>query len=196
MVPFPPAALALVVLAQVRPDNGPDSLERWVAIFSGIATIVIAIALIAIFLAVIPIALNARRAQRRVGSLLDSLQDQARPVMAHAQSVADNVDFVSTAIRSDVERLKQTIDLAQERLHHAAGAAEERISRFNRLLDVVQDEAESLFIGTASTVRGIRAGADRLREPSPDLAWEGDEVEDEDEEEQRAERMERSRRHL
>lgn len=183
----PPVALALLALVQARPA-GPDTLERWVAILSGIATIVIAVALIAIFLAIIPLALNARRAQRRVGKLVDALQEQARPVMLHAQSVADNVDFVSTAVRSDVERLKRTIDAAQDRLERAAEVAEERISRFNSLLEVVQDEAESLFIDTASTVRGVQAGARKLREPSPELAWE--------EEDQQAEQPERPRRHL
>lgn len=185
---FAPLALATLAIVQVRPDTGPDTLERWVAILSGIATIVIALALIAIFMAIIPLALSARRAQRRVGTLLDGLQESARPIMAHAESVADNVDFMSTAVRADVERLKRTIDAAQDRLERAAEGAEERISRFNSLLDLVQEEAESLFIGTASTVRGMRAGAQKLRDPSPDLAWESDETGDEP--------FERSRRQL
>lgn len=183
----PPVALAFLALMQARPA-GPDSLERWVAILSGIALIVIAVALIAIFLAIIPLALNARRAQRRVGSLMDALQEQARPVIEHARSVADNVDFVSTAVRSDVERLRRTIDAAQARLERAAGGAEDRIARFNSLLDVVQEEAESLFIDTASTVRGVQAGARKLRDPSPELAW--------DDDGQQAEQPERPRRHL
>lgn len=184
--PFP--ALASLLVLQIRPDVGPDSLERWVAIISGIATIVIALALIAIFMAIIPLALNARRAQRKVGSFLEGLRAQAQPVMAHAESIADNVDFVSTAVRADVERLRQSIDGAQDRLQRVASVTEERLSRFNALLDLVQDEAESLFIGTASTVRGVRAGARKLREPSPDLAWEDEEPE--------VEPIERSRRNL
>lgn len=185
---MPQVLTAAVMLAQIRPDGGPDSLERWVAIISGVALIVIAIALIAIFLAIIPLALNARRAQKRVGRLLGSLEEQARPIMAHAQAVADNVDYVSTAVRSDVERLKQTIDSAQARLERAAAMAEERIARFDAFLEVVQDEAESLFIGTASTVRGVRAGARKLKDSSPDLAS--------DDEEPQAEWPDRSRRHL
>lgn len=193
MIPLRPP-LAALALAQAVLDR-PDDLERWVAIISGIATIVIALALIATFLAVIPIAVAARRAQKRFGGLLDRLEKQAEPVMLHAQSVADNVDFMSTAIRSDVERLKQTVDLAQDRLEQAAGAAEERISRFNALLDVVQDEAENLFIGTASTLRGVKAGAERLRGPSPDLAQDDYEY-DEDEEDLPANWRDRPRRHL
>jgi hypothetical protein len=36
---------------------------------------------------------------------------------------------------------------------------EERIEEFNALMQVVQDEAEGIFIDTASTVRGVREGA-------------------------------------
>ncbi len=36
---------------------------------------------------------------------------------------------------------------------------EERIEEFNALMSVVQDEAEDIFLDTASTVRGVREGA-------------------------------------
>ncbi len=36
---------------------------------------------------------------------------------------------------------------------------EERIEEFNALMEVVQGEAEDIFLDTASTVRGVRAGA-------------------------------------
>ncbi len=39
---------------------------------------------------------------------------------------------------------------------------EERIDEFNALMEVVQGEAESTFLDTASAVRGVKAGARRL----------------------------------
>jgi hypothetical protein len=36
---------------------------------------------------------------------------------------------------------------------------EERIEEFNALIEVVQGEAEDIFLDTASTVRGVREGA-------------------------------------
>jgi hypothetical protein len=36
---------------------------------------------------------------------------------------------------------------------------EERVEEFNALMDVVQDEAESVLLDTAALVRGVRAGA-------------------------------------
>jgi hypothetical protein len=52
---------------------------------------------------------------------------------------------------------------------------EQRLGEFNALLEVVQEEAEGVFIATASTVRGVRTGAaalhnedeDALAAPSP-----------------------------
>jgi hypothetical protein len=51
-----------------------------------------------------------------------------------------------------VKALTDRLQLASERM-------EERIEEFNALMEVVQDEAEGIFIDTASTVRGVRAGA-------------------------------------
>jgi hypothetical protein len=40
---------------------------------------------------------------------------------------------------------------------------EERIGEFNVLMEVVQSEAEDVFVGAASTIRGVRAGTRTLR---------------------------------
>lgn len=192
MISFASPASASLFAAQTGRFDTATDLERWAALASDLGTIVIAVALVAIVVALVPVALSALRAQRRVRSMLQKVQQQAQPLMGHAVSVADNVDYVTTAIRSDVERLKQTIDQAQARLERAASVAEERIARFNSLLDLVQDEAEALFVDAASTVRGVRAGTEVLREPSPDLAWEWDE----DPDDLPADRPERPRRNL
>ncbi len=42
---------------------------------------------------------------------------------------------------------------------------EDRIEEFNALMEVVQGEAEGVFLDTAATVRGLRAGARQLAEP-------------------------------
>jgi len=70
-----------------------------------------------------------------------------------------------------------------DRLQLASDRMEERIEEFNALMEVVQDEAEDIFIDTASTVRGVRAGARAmtLRKPEPE---DGDAVDENDVEEE------------
>jgi hypothetical protein len=78
--------------------------------------------------------------------------------MRHASAIADNADYISTAIRVDIQQVSQTVAAVNQRLQQAASAAEARINQLNALLEVVQEEAESAFVTTASTIRGVQTG--------------------------------------
>lgn len=149
----------------------PTGVQRWIDWLTSIASVVIALALIALSIALIPAAWNSRKIYKRINDTLEGTRDLTRPFLRHAETAADNVDYITTAIRSDVEQLKRTVDATQARLEHASAQMEERINHFNALLKVVQEEAEDLFIDTASTLRGVRAGARALQEDPAEIAW-------------------------
>ncbi len=160
-----PATERVVVIAR------PEGWQAWVAMLADVATILIALALIAVALALIFAALQSRKIYGKVHALLDRVHGDLKPAIGHATDVAENVNYMSTAVRADVDQLRARLEMAQNRLTEAAGATEHRIRRFNALLDVVQDEAEGLFIDTASTLRGVQAGARTLREEPVELEW-------------------------
>ena len=86
----------------------------------------------------------------------------------------------STAVRVDVQQFNQTVALANERLTAAVKTAEQRLHELDALMRIVQREAEDAFVSTASTLRGVRAGATTLRdEVEGDVAG-VDEYEDDD----------------
>jgi hypothetical protein len=91
------------------------------------------------------------------------LQEESKPALHHLRNVAENVDYMSTAIRQDVDRLKLSLAATQERLERVSAETDRRVREFNAFIGVVQEEAEHLFIDTASTLRGVRAGADTLQ---------------------------------
>jgi len=84
------------------------------------------------------------------------------PLMRHASAIADNVNYITTSVRTDVQQVNATIAAANQRLQQAIALTEQRLGEFNALLEVVQEEAETMFIATASTVRGVRTGAAAL----------------------------------
>lgn len=143
--------------------QAPNGLDGWADTLADIATIVIALALIVLAIALLIAAWASRRLFERLGSLLDRLHEDARPILRHGQDVAENVNYMSAAVRADVESLRVTLASAQATLARAAETTERRISDFNALVEVVQEEAERIFVDTASTVRGVRAGARTLR---------------------------------
>jgi len=81
------------------------------------------------------------------------------PVSDRARSISDNVQFITQTLRTDVDRLNASVKSLAARLHQASARMEERIEDFNALMEVVQTEAEDVFLDTAATVRGVREGA-------------------------------------
>jgi hypothetical protein len=113
-------------------------------------------------IALVPAAWNFRKTYKKSSEIIERIQSDVMPLMKHAHSIADNLDYISTAIRSDVGMIQDTLRTANSRVRRAVGQTEEKINEFNALLDVVQGEAEGLFVSTVATVRGVRTGASRF----------------------------------
>jgi uncharacterized protein YoxC len=136
----------------------------WFNTVSGIASILISIALLALCVGLIPAAWNFRKSYAKVNELLDKVYGDVNPLMRHASTIADNVNYISTSIRVDVQQVNQTIATANERLQEAVRLTERRVAEFNALLHMVQREAEDTFVSTASALRGVREGAATFRD--------------------------------
>jgi uncharacterized protein YoxC len=132
----------------------PGLWQKVTSVASGVMTITVIILTIAL----VPAAWNFRKSYKKTSEMLDKIYGDINPLMRHASSIADNVDYISTAIRVDVQRVSQTVAAVNQRLQQATVAAEDRINQLNALLDVVQEEAESAFVTTASTIRGVQTG--------------------------------------
>jgi uncharacterized protein YoxC len=152
----------LLQAAQTLPDTiytkqivaEPGLWEKVISVTSGIMTI----SIIVLTVALVPAAWNFRKSYKKISEMLDKVYGDINPLMRHASAIADNVDYISTAIRVDVQQVSQTVAAVNQRLQQAANSAEDRINQLNALLDVVQEEAESAFVTTASTIRGVQTG--------------------------------------
>jgi hypothetical protein len=119
-------------------------------------------------IALVPAAWYFRKSYQRVDALLDRVYGDLVPIVRHASSIADDVNYVTSSVRADMQKVNATIDEANDRLHAAMAVTEQRLNEFNALLDVVQQEAESMFVATASTMRGVRTGAASLHTDDDD----------------------------
>jgi len=131
---------------------------------AGVAQGLMTIAILVLTVALVPAAWNFRKSYKRVNELIDRFYGDIGPLVRNANTVADNVNYITTAIRVDVQQFNQTVALANERLTVAVKTAEQRLNELDALMRVVQREAEDAFISTASTLRGVRAGATTLRD--------------------------------
>ena len=78
----------------------PALFEKITSAASGIMTITIII----LSAALIPAAWNFRKSYKKVSDMLDKIYGDINPLMRHASAIADNVDYISTAIRVDIQQ--------------------------------------------------------------------------------------------
>ena len=126
-----------------------------ISTLADIAMILVGVAILVVSVVLVLLAL-------RVNATLKSLSQNLGPVLDRARSISDNVEFITQALRTDVERLNTSVKALNDRLHQASGHMEQRIEEFNALMEVIQGEAEGAFIKTAAAVRGVREGAQKL----------------------------------
>jgi uncharacterized protein YoxC len=145
-----------LLMRQVGQERG------WFETVTSIASALMSVALLVLTAALVPAAWNFRKSYAKVSDLLDRVYGDINPLMRHASAIADNVNYITTSVRTDVQQVNATIAAANQRLQQAVAITEQRLNEFNALLEVVQHEAETMFVATASTVRGVRTGAAAL----------------------------------
>ena len=165
------ARLAVELLVQVGQALPDTIVTKQVAVeqgaFSKVATVaqgLMTIAILVLTVVLVPAAWNFRNSYKRINELIDRFYGDIGPLVRNANSIADNVNYITTAIRVDVQQFNQTVALANERLTAAVKTAERRMQELDALMLVVQREAEDAFVTTASTLAGVRAGATTLRD--------------------------------
>lgn len=152
-----------IVTKQIQPEA--TTFEKITSYASGLASI----ALLVLAVALVPAAWNFRKSYAKVSDMLDRIYGDINPIMRHASTIADNVNYISTSVRVDIQQVSQTIAAANQKLVASVEAAEDRIKELNALLAVVQEEAEGVFISTASTLRGVRTGIHEAFEKEEEL---------------------------
>ena len=146
-----------IITRQITDD--PGTFQK----ITSVTTWLMSLTILVLTAALVPAAWSFRKSYKRINELLDKVYGDINPIMRHASTIADNVDYVTTSLRADVQQVNQTVTMANQRVLQAVRQTERRIREFNALLDVVQQEAETAFVSTASTVRGVRAGAEQYQ---------------------------------
>jgi uncharacterized protein YoxC len=123
------------------------------------ADVSIVIVAVAVVVLAIVLAIVLARLSKVLGEIRSGVHHNLGPVSERARGIAENVEFITKTIRTDVEKLNGSVTAVTDKLKLASERMEERIEDFNALMEVVQEEAEDVFIDTAATVRGVRAGA-------------------------------------
>src|SRR2546423_2178838 len=132
--------------------------DKITSIASGVMTLTILVLAIAL----VPAAWNFRKTYKKSSALLTRVQADVAPLVKHAHAIADNVNYISTAVRTDIAMIHDTLMSANRRLEEAIATTERRMHDFNALLAGGPQEGESGFLSTPAPGQGGRRGGSHL----------------------------------
>jgi uncharacterized protein YoxC len=144
----------------------------------GAASVVVFLVLMVIL---IPAVVKFRKTADKFEAVLEHIEKSIDPVTKHASNIANNIDYITTSIRADVQAVRKTLLVANDGIRNVVDSSERRLHELGAVLRVMQEEAEHAFVSTASTIAGVRAGAAAFREDGARLA-EADAVDDDEDE--------------
>src|SRR4026208_543840 len=110
-----------VLMRQVGQEQ--SWFDKVTAIASGLMTV----ALLVLAVALVPAAWNFRKSYAKVSDLHDRVYGDINPLMGHAGSNGDNVNYITTSVRTDVQQVNATIAAANLRLQQAVALTEQRL---------------------------------------------------------------------
>ncbi len=117
----------------------------------------------------------------QIRKLLAGMQNHLQPVADRARAAAENVEYISAVVRTDIQKVNDSVTRITNRLNDASDHMEDRIAEFNALMQVVQGEAEDIFLDTAAAAHGVRAGVRTLSVGAPKPAEDQEPAADPDE---------------
>lgn len=123
--------------------------------------IVLCIGLITSLIMALPTLRRLASVLHRTDRLLEQTEKEMGPVLEHLRRSSDDLDYITSAVRSDVEAVGDTVERAARTTRTLLELAETRAIEINGFLEVVQEEAEQSFYSTASVLRALRGKGGR-----------------------------------
>lgn len=101
---------------------------------------------------------DARAPLSRIGETVGDLRERLEPVMTHVERTSESASILADRLRRDADDMGRALRHAGESTERMIDLVEERVAEVAALMEVVQEEAEETFLGTASLLRAIRGG--------------------------------------
>ncbi|MEX1184216.1 MAG: hypothetical protein WEF86_13370 [Gemmatimonadota bacterium] len=145
-----------------------QALERIAAAQLVMAAVIFVIGVIAIGAAVVGLLelRSARRLSRVLTDALLELRPRVAPLLDRVKSLADDAAGMTDDVRRRVDDILHTVEDLNRAVQRGSEATEQRVRRFNAVLDIVQTETEDLLLDAAAAAHGVHETARVLREPS------------------------------
>ncbi|HVD32610.1 MAG TPA: hypothetical protein VNC19_03460 [Gemmatimonadales bacterium] len=144
----------MMALALVQVSASPE----WVGPTMAISLAVMALSFLGIALALAIAALKLTGQVKKVGTLVDGLQDDIARTLKAVRHLTEQGQDVMVVVRQETGAFAQTGRRLRRKLVRAADRVEIKLEELETLYDVVHDEVEGTALDVAAALRSVRRG--------------------------------------
>ena len=130
----------------------------WVGPTVAISLAVLALSFLGLALAVAVAALKLAGQVRKVGTLVDGLQDDVARTLKSVRSLTEQGQDIMLLVRHETGAFAQTARRLRRKAVRAADRIEIKLEELETLYDVVHDEIEGAALDMAAALRSVRRG--------------------------------------
>ena len=141
-------------MALVQVSASPE----WVGPTMAISLAVIALSFLGVALVVAIAVLKLTGQVKKVGALVDGLQDDIARTLKAVRRLTEQGQDVMVVVRQETGAFAQTGRRLRRKLVRAADRVEMKLEELETLYDVVHDEVEGTALDVAAALRSVRRG--------------------------------------
>jgi uncharacterized protein YoxC len=130
----------------------------WVGPTVAISLAVLALSFLGLAIAVAVAALKLAGQVRKVGTLVDGLQDDVARTLKSVRSLTEQGQDIMLLVRHETGAFAQTARRLRRKAVRAADRIEIKLEELETLYDVVHDEVEGAALDMAAALRSVRRG--------------------------------------
>jgi uncharacterized protein YoxC len=135
-----------------------SAIPGWVPPVMAISLAVIALSFLGIALALAIAALKLAGQVKKVGTLVDGLQDDVARTLKAVRRLTEQGQDVMVVVRQETGAFAQTSRRLRRKLVRAADRVEMKLEELETLYEVVHDEVEGTVLDVAAGLRSVRRG--------------------------------------
>jgi uncharacterized protein YoxC len=135
-----------------------SAYPEWVGPTMAISLAVIALSFLGIALALAIAALKLAGQVKKVGTLVDGLQDDVARTLKAVRRLTEQGQDVMVVVRQETGAFAQTSRRLRRKLVRAADRVEMKLEELETLYEVVHDEVEGTVLDVAAGLRSVRRG--------------------------------------
>jgi len=141
-------------LALLQVGTTPD----WVGPVVAISLVILALSFLGMAIAVAVAAVKVAQQAKKVGALVDGLQDDIARTLRGVRNLTEQAQDVMVLVRQEAGAFAQTARRLRRKMVRGVDKIEAKLQDLETLYDVVHEEVEGTALDVAAALRSVRRG--------------------------------------